>query len=227
MGDHQQRPLVGGEVILQPPQGSKIQVVGGLVQDEEAGLLQQELGDGKAGLLPPAELINLLIKAMLRKAHTGEDGIDFHLDLVAVPGQKRVLQFSITLSQGNILRLLRHFLRGFLHFFFQLVDIGKDGAHLLQDRIPLLEAGVLPLVADGKATPPDHRPLIRQKLPGDDIQQGGLPRSIDTHQADAVPVLDAGGDLPEDEVAAKGLPNIFQRYLQGGSLSFRSSTGLV
>ena len=33
--------------------------------------------------------------------------------------------------------------------------------------------------------------------------------------------------LPEDEVAAKGLPNIFQRYLQGGSLSFRSSTGLV
>ncbi len=210
VGDHQQRPLVGGQILLQPAQGLKVQVVGGLVQYQEAGLFQQQLGDGQPGLLPAAEFVDALFVPVGGEAHTSEDGVDLYLGLVSVPGQEGVLQFFITIRQGGGLRVAGHFLGGFLQLLLQGVDIGKDRAHLLQDGVALLEPGVLPLVADGKAAAPGDGAAVRLQPPGDDVQQGGLARPVDAHQPDAVPVLDPGADPGEDEVAAKGLGDIFQ-----------------
>ena len=152
---------------------------------------------------------------MFGKAHSGEDGVDLHLDLVAVPGQESVLYLLITILQTGGLRIFRHFLPKGLEFFLHGVDVGKDGAHLLQNGVPLLEPGVLPLVADGKAAAPGDSPLVGLQVPGDDIEKGGLPRPVDAHQADAVPVLHPGVPPPEDQVAAKALADIFQRDLHG------------
>ena len=55
MGDDDDRAPVVHQIGLQPGDGVHVQVVGGLVQDNQVGLLQEELAQGHPGLLTAGE----------------------------------------------------------------------------------------------------------------------------------------------------------------------------
>ena len=55
MGDGQHGALVTVQILLQPFGGPEIQVVGGLVQQEDVGILQNQAGQVDPGLLPAGE----------------------------------------------------------------------------------------------------------------------------------------------------------------------------
>ena len=52
VGNHHDGAFVAGQVLLQPFQGSDVQMVGGLVQHQQVRLFQQQGGQGQAGALP-------------------------------------------------------------------------------------------------------------------------------------------------------------------------------
>ena len=55
VGDGQHGALVTVQILLQPFGGPEIQVVGGLVQQEDVGILQNQAGQVDPGLLPAGE----------------------------------------------------------------------------------------------------------------------------------------------------------------------------
>ena len=84
MGNHDDRAFIGSEVLLQPQQGFEIQMVGGLIQNQQLRFAQKELGQGQAGLFPAGEGGNHRSHIFILKTHAIEDGFDFHVDEVAV-----------------------------------------------------------------------------------------------------------------------------------------------
>ena len=108
MADHQHRTGVTLEVIFQPFHGGKIQVVGGLVQNEDVRLFQQQLCQTQSCQFAAGEHRNVLLPCILRKAHAGQHLFDVHVHVVAVGGVHDVLQGIVLRQQVGILRLGSH-----------------------------------------------------------------------------------------------------------------------
>ena len=51
MGNNQKRTVVTDQIIFQPSQRIDVQMVGGLIQNEQVVLFKQDFGQGKPGFL--------------------------------------------------------------------------------------------------------------------------------------------------------------------------------
>ena len=60
MGNHQGRPFVGPHSIFQHLFSRNVEVIGGLVQDQQVAWSHEHQGKGKACFLPTTELANVL-----------------------------------------------------------------------------------------------------------------------------------------------------------------------
>ena len=69
MADDQHRAAVGFEVIFQPFHRFKVQMVGGLIQDQQIWALQQQAGQAQAGLLTARKHPGQLTPGFRREAH--------------------------------------------------------------------------------------------------------------------------------------------------------------
>ena len=78
------------EIVLEPVAGFEIEVVGGLVEQQEVGLLQQELGEGDAHLPAAGEFFGVALPVFLGEAEAAEDGADLGVEGVAVVGVELV-----------------------------------------------------------------------------------------------------------------------------------------
>ncbi len=83
VGHHDKTARPGAEVFLQPLHGLQIQVVGGLVQQQQVGFLQEQAGQQGAGLLAVAERLHRPMKGLPRKAQPAQYPLDTHLVPVA------------------------------------------------------------------------------------------------------------------------------------------------
>ena len=82
VGDHEHSAPVVHEVGFQPPDAVHIQVIGGLVEHDQIGLLHQELSERDPRLLSTGERRDALLIFFRRKAKSLEDA--GHLALVGV-----------------------------------------------------------------------------------------------------------------------------------------------
>ena len=208
--DHQQRTLIAAQVILQPVKGGKIQVVGRLVQNQQVWRFQKQLGDGKPGLFPAGKLVDLFIKSMLRKAHTGQHCFDLYLCLIAVAGNESIFRQAVLFRQrwGVILRhaLLQHF-----HLPLQRVHTGKNRLHFFPDASARDKAAVLLLVTDRQIGSPGQLTGIRFQLSADDPQQGGFSGTVGAYQSYSVMILYFSRHSGKDDIAAKAFADLLQR----------------
>ena len=108
MADHQHRARVALEVIFQPFHGSKVQVVGGLVQNKHIRLFQQQLRQTQPRQLAAGEHRNVLLPCILRKAHAGQHLFDVHIHVVAVGSIYDVLQSIVLRQQVGVIGLGSH-----------------------------------------------------------------------------------------------------------------------
>jgi len=58
VGNDKDRPAPVPQLVLKPFDARKVEVVGGLVQQEDIRLLEQKAGEQRPGLLPPTEIGN-------------------------------------------------------------------------------------------------------------------------------------------------------------------------
>ena len=95
--DNQQGTFIGLQVIFQPHNGLKVQMVGWFIQDQQIGFLQQKFGNGKTGLFSAAEPGNDAVICFFRESHAVQNGFQLDIDLIAVvvfePSGKLVVFF--------------------------------------------------------------------------------------------------------------------------------------
>ena len=92
VGDGEDRPLEAVDVCLQPLHTLEVQVVGGLVQEKNLRLLQQEPGQVHPGLLSTREHVKFLLPHGFRNPQAVADLVRVHVHVIAAPGGKAVAQ---------------------------------------------------------------------------------------------------------------------------------------
>jgi len=205
VADHQHRTGIAFEVVFQPFHGGKVQVVGGLVQNEHVRLFQQQLCQPQPRQLAAGEHRNVLLPCILRKAHAGQHLFDVHIHVVAVGGIHDVLQLVVPGQQLRVVRLRGHFAFQHLHLGHGIQHRGKGGAHLAVEIQRGIQLCVLFQIAQRHAVGHAELTFVVLVLAGQNLEQGGLARAVLAHDADAVLPLDTGGHIVQHDLFAKAL----------------------
>ena len=142
VADDEDGAVVVGDKTSQPLDALEVQVVGGLVQQQQIGVAQEELGERDAHLPAARELGARALKVGDFEAQAGQDLAGIALELVAAQVLKAVLDLAVLVKERvDVLAPLGEFgdlglqLVGALahaaYFFGRRHDLGEDGSVLV------------------------------------------------------------------------------------------------
>ena len=187
------------QVMLQPGNGLRIEVVGRLVEEEDLRLFEEEAAERDPAPFPSGEKLDRSL------GWGAAQGIHGHLKAaVEIPSTERLellLHLSLPIEQR------RHLVVGHriseaavdLVIFAEQVD---DGLHPplddLPDRFGVVEGGLLLEQSDGISGGEDDLALILPVEPGDDPQEAALSRSVETENTDLRSVEEPEVNIFED-----------------------------
>ena len=107
VADDEDGAVVVGDKATQPLDAFEVQVVGGLVQKQQVGMAQEELGERDAHLPAARELGARALKVGDLKAQAGQDLAGVALELVAAQVLKAVLDLAVLVEECvDVLALL-------------------------------------------------------------------------------------------------------------------------
>ena len=107
MADDEDGAVVAGDKAAQPLDALEVQVVGGLVQEEQVGVAQEELRQRNAHLPAAGELGAGALEVGDLKAQAGQDFAGVALEFVAAQVLKAVLDLAVLVKEGvDVLALL-------------------------------------------------------------------------------------------------------------------------
>ena len=178
---HQQRALEAFQEGLEPDQALQVEMVGGLVEQHDVGVHQQDAGERHAHLPAARQLADIALHHLLAEREAGEHLLRPALERVAVEFLESRLHLAVALDQRlhlveaagigqrglDVLQLGRHL----AHRAGAVHDLGDDAApgHL---------ADVLAEIADGHAAVGRDLPLVGRLLAGDHPKQRGLAGAV-------------------------------------------------
>ena len=194
VGDGKDRPLEGLDIVFQPFHAVQVQMVGGLVQQEDIRLLQQEPCQVDPGLLPAGEAVEELGPLGWGDPQAVADLVHLYVHVVAAsglePGHKGVVGFQLLLGGS----LLHGLLQG-LHLLFGCKDLPKGRPQNILHGVAQGEMGDLG----------DHAQLligiyidlstVIVHFPGDDLKERGLPAAVTPQDGNPLPLLDLKGKV--------------------------------
>ena len=210
VADHHHRAGISLEVRFQPLHGGKVQVVGGLVQDQDVRLFQQELGDAQPRQLAAGQHPHVFLPGVLGKTHAAQHLFDVHIHVVAIGGVHDGLQGGVLFQQGRVAGAGGHFALHDLHLGHGVQHRGKGGAHLPVDIQSHIQLGVLGQIPHGDAVGQAELAGIVGVFTGQDLEQGRFAGAVLAHDADAVLPLDAGRHVFQHDLFPKALADLFQ-----------------
>ena len=200
MGDRDDRALVGLEVLFEPEHALGVEVVGGLVEEEQVGLLQEELREGDPATLTTGELRDGLV------AGRGAQGVHRLLELrVEVPPVGRVdllLEHAHLRKEGIEVRVgIGHERRDLVETVELALD--RDAVlDVLQHGLRLVELRLLHEDADAEARSELRLAVGRRVEPRHDLEDGGLSGAVRTDHADLRTGQERHRDVVEDQLLA-------------------------
>ena len=103
VGDQDESIGVGGEIFLQPVTSFEIKVIGGLVEQQQIGFLQQELGERDAHLPAAGEFVGFARPIFFAESQAGQHGADLGFDGVTVAGLEFVFDAMIAVGDLRVL----------------------------------------------------------------------------------------------------------------------------
>ena len=201
VGDEQDGPLVGGQGGFQPGHRVGVEVVGGLVQHQDIGLVQHQASQSGAHLPATGELPHRSFHGLVGETEPGQDALSFRLQGVTAELLEAALGLAVGV-QGPLVgraggggQLLLQVVQRQLEF----VDGACPGQHRGQDRLTGIRGAhrFLGQVADpGAAGAMDLTPVGVLEAQHD-FQQGGFPLAVAPDQGNASPRQQAEGDVTE------------------------------
>ncbi len=223
MAHHDDGALVAAQEALQPLHRLQIQVVGGLVQQQDFRVADQQLRQGDAHLPAAGEVVGgagqvglFESQAEQHAAHLRLKGIAAHalVGVAGAPGGRQLRlggvgpQFRLQLVKAPF---------GFQHFHLRGQHFFEDGAVGHFDGLLLQVAHTGPLRSE-------DAPLVRVVFAGDDVQQRGFAGAVRAHQRQTVEFFQLEGNVVEQLSSAVGFRNMFglQNHVLLGAFTSRN-----
>ncbi len=200
VGDGQHRALEPLQVALQPLGGVQIQVVGGLVQQEDVGVLQYKPCQVDPGLFPAGQRVKGA------RAHIGPDAqavadlVQPGLGVIAAPGLKSGGELVVPGHHLGVVPV-GHFRRQLGELRLHGVEGGEGGVQHVPDGVARRVDGDLGDEPQPLARGDGHRALVRVHLPGHHAENGGLARAVAAQQAHPLPLVDLEGEAVQNSFA--------------------------
>ena len=205
MGDGDDGARVLREVLLQPVHRLGVQVVGGLVEEQQVGGLDQQLAERDAALLATGEVGDGPVAG---RAAQGVHGL---LQLrVQVPrvGVVQVLLELAHLVHERVRVVGRHQLGDLVEAVELAHDLGGAVLHVLQDRLRLVQLRLLHEDADAEPGREERVTVGRLLQARHDLQHRGLTGTVGTHDTDLRAGQEAQRDVVEDHLVAVRLARL-------------------
>ena len=150
--DQDHRARIGVEVFLQPVTCVEIEMIGRFVEQQQAGLLQQQRGQGQAHLPSARVGFRRPLEVVVCESQTLEDRRGLQLDGITVAQPEPVLQVAVALEHGAVLgfgnRRIAQPLFERVHLRLHREEFGERTARLIEDRTTGVRQAVLRQVAD-------------------------------------------------------------------------------
>ena len=182
------------DVLLQPLGGVEVQVVGGLVQQQNVRVLQDEAAQVHPGLLPAGEAVEQLGPLAVRNGQAVCDLVHRHVGVVAAEGLEPLAEGAVPLQNGGIALPGGHpGLQG-PHLLRQALQPGKGGAQHVLHRVAGGIDGDLGDQAHPPALADDHAALVIVQLAGQYLEQGGLAGAVAAQQTHPLPLVHLEGE---------------------------------
>ena len=203
MADHHDGGALLDQVALQPLDRLHIQVVGGLIEQQQVGILQQDLAQGDAHL-PAARVVgHQLLGPLGCEADCGQQLVDAGIELIAVQGFEALMQPAQLVDQLlQVIRIAGGLLAG--HLMLHRMLAVEHHRRLAEGLEQLLTHGALGIdvefllhVGDARRALLHHLTAAGLLQAGDDPQLGGFAGAVDAHQPDAIARLHLPGDIAQ------------------------------
>jgi hypothetical protein len=205
--DREDRARVVGEVLLQPQDALRVEVVGGLVEQQQVGLAEQQLAQRHPPALPTRQ------GGDRRVRRRTAEGVHRLLELgVELP---RVVVVEDLLELPHLLHELvgvvgGHQLGDLVVAIELLLDLAEALLDVAEDRLLLVERGLLLEDADRRPGGEDRIAVVGLFEAGHDLQDGRLPGTVRTDDADLRPGQEVQRDIVEDDLVTVGLTDLLQ-----------------
>jgi hypothetical protein len=232
------------QVGLEPLDRAQVEVVGRLVEEQQVGVLQQDLPQAhthlpaarvrrhEAVVVVGAEpelghhLVDLLVEERDVEVGGGRgqllELVEERAHPVHVDGAARALAFTAAAARPHGLKLLLDLLRAPQHV--QLVRV--RGHKLLADGSRRDDVELLRQVRDAHPRRlPQHDAVVGRQRAGDELQLRGLPGAVDPHQAHSVALLALPGDVLQDLRVLEGERDVLEADSGGDGLRRGSGGG--
>ena len=202
VGDEDDGGVELDQVPLQPLQRGDVEMVGGLVEQQQVGLGGEGAGQRGAGQLAAGEGRQGALGLLGDEAEAAQDGEDFVAPAVAAAGFQPLLGGGVGGHRLLAGVALRHLPLQPLQLGLGLEHVAAAGEDVVAERH--LRFARRALVVQGQAGAALHgqRAGVRRQLAGQDPQQGRLAGAVAAGERHPLARLELEGDVGEQQLAA-------------------------
>ena len=222
------RALILLQEALEPLDGVEIEMVGGLVEEEQVGVPQQHSRQHRAALLSAAEFDQGPIQIVLAEVESLQHLLDPGIERVSALAFQPFLQAGVVFEKGFGFRIAflqsAQSARRLVVLRLEILEVLKTARRFLAQGAPIVDAHFLLHRRDHRASAPPHRTAVRIHLPGENAEERGLARAVATDQRDAVPFADLPVDVFEQLLGTEALEDLAELSDQHGGAG-RSRAG--
>ncbi len=208
MADEDDGSGVGGEVVLEPLDGNDVEVVGGLVEEEEVGTTEEQFGKFDAHLPSAAEDCDGAVEVGMFESEAQQDLLGGFAAAVATEEGEVFGDLVVAFEEACVFGAL--VVGAFGDFggeafllTLEVVELAEGGECFLDDGADGIGHHLLWEVADGLAGGADDSAAFGFLPSAKDFEECGLAGAVHADEADAVVVGDVEGDVVEEVGASE------------------------
>ena len=200
MTDEQQRAVVLEQELLEPLDRGDVEVVGGLVEQQQVGSSDERTPEQHASA--PATRQRSVTRGAV-ELQMREHRRHALLHLPAVGGIERVLQAAHAVAELRVGRIGREGVDDLVPLVQHPRDLGQAAGDHLRDVLVLDVVDVLIERRDARAGPDPHLAAVRQGQAADQPHQGGFAGPVAADDTDALARLDLQRGVIEQRKGAE------------------------
>ena len=184
-------------------------MIGGLVEQQQVGFFEQQLGQRDAHLPAAGKFLGALVPLLVRKAEAGQHGSHLRFDGVAVARAEFAIQLMEAVGHLRILRArgiqLAHLVRELFHLHFHLLQRSENRHAFGEDAAAGEREAVLRQVAGADAARDAELAVVERLHAGQHFEQRGFAAAVRAHQAGAVLGRDHPVEIFKQQLGAEAL----------------------
>ena len=226
VGDQQHAAAETGEQTFQPLDGSEIQVVGRLVEDQYFRLGHQRLRQRHALAHAAGQGADERIRIQLQLV---DGGLNARLHRPAVLRFQLGLQRLHLFQQFFVVGIrLAQLVRQMMVSSDDLMQLAQAARHFVEHGGIGIQHRLLAHVADARGRLPPHRTVVQVRLPGQHFEQTGFAAAVAPDQADAFALVELKFHTIQEGDVTKSQSSFIQRDIRHLTfLFFLRQCGLI